>query len=411
MLVLKQKMYLIPAVIVLLFGFGCTCPQPEIVSITPSSGPGGTIVEIEFTGGGLSGVAVFEGSEVKTHNANSTGLGKKIRFTIPFGSSTGNKNVQVKSAGETSPAVSFNVTGPGTVPTPVIEGFEIGTRDGNEITVFGTGFSTLSQVFINNVEVNTYSGGSLPFREIPFDLADNVIVTSPAANLTLGTTYNVQVRNPNGVNSAVFSVTVPNRVLKMEFDAIENIALPDYYVFQNNTVNTIRRSYAASGWIIELSYDDTGITDPHPGTAWSYADLYSFWQANADVPGSDDYMHGTFIGTGPGGLLGVMYMNTSNVSSLPAANNRQGFAVFSDQFAGFADRTEKYLRTTIHEAGHGFHLYHSDGTGNQTVMNQTGSLVAGWHCFFSTGSTTHLNSHNLNDVAPGGTAWGDRTCH
>ena len=40
--------------------FDCECPGPEISSMTPGTGPGGTIVEVEFTGGGIEGTIQFD---------------------------------------------------------------------------------------------------------------------------------------------------------------------------------------------------------------------------------------------------------------------------------------------------------------------------------------------------------------
>jgi hypothetical protein len=397
---------------ILMISINCECPQPNIESMTPSSGPGGTIVEVVYSGGGISGTIVFDGANVETRTASNLGLGKILRFTVPYNATAGNKNVQVRSEGGTSPAVAFNVTGTGTVPTPVLDGFAISNADGSEITVFGSGFSTLSQVFIDGTEVNRYAGNSDPIRVLPFDFVDNAIICQPATNLNRGSSYDVQVTNPGGVNSNILNITVPNRVCKMEFDALENIPVPDYYVWQNNTVNTFRRTYTECGWIIELAYGDTAVVDPQAGSAFSYADLYSFWQANANEPASGYYMHGAFVTDGPAAApRGVMFMNTGSVPSLPAADFRQGFACFWDDFAVYADRPQKYFRTTLHEAGHGFNLYHSDQSANQTVMTATNILGAGWHCFFSNTSCTHLESHSLTDVAPGGTAFGSRTCH
>jgi hypothetical protein len=66
--------------VILALAAGCECPQPQIESIDPSSGPGGTIVEVVFSGGGLGGVVVFDGSDVKTHYASNLGLGKTSCF-------------------------------------------------------------------------------------------------------------------------------------------------------------------------------------------------------------------------------------------------------------------------------------------------------------------------------------------
>jgi hypothetical protein len=392
-----------------IFLAGCECEPPIISSITPSSGPAGTIVEVVYTKGAISGKIIYEGSEVPTESASHLGLGKTLRFTIPYDAPVGNKNIEVSSAG-TSPAVVFNVTATASVPTPVLNGFEIGDDTGKEITLYGSNFSTLSQVFIDGVEVDRYAGSSLPLRSLPIDMRDNAIICSPVTPLTLGSSYNVQVKNPDNTNSNILNITVPSRVLSMEFDAIDGVPVPDYYAWQNNTVNTLRRSYCDAGWIINLTYDDVEITDPFPGTEWSNADLYNFWVANANVPASGYYMHGQFIPDGPT-TRGRMFMWTYRVPTIAAANIRQGYAVFWDDFSTFVPRQTFYLRTAIHESGHGFNLLHGDASASQTIMTTTGSLAAGWHMFYSNTSRDHLRNHNLTDVAPGGTDFGDATCH
>ncbi len=395
---------------ILQFGANCDCEQPVIDSMTPGSGPGGTIVEVVYSKGGLSGTIEYDGALVETRNAGNLGIGKTLFFTIPYGATAGGKNVRVYSGGKYSAAQTFNVTGSAAVPTPAIDGYAFGNAQGTELTIFGSNFSTLTEVFIGGVEVAGYSGSSLPLRQIPHGFVDNLIICKPASNFVAGTSYGVQARNPGGINSSTVNFTFPGRVCDMEFDAITGTPVPDYYVWQNNTVNTIRRSYSECGWVIELAYDDTSLVDPLPGTPFSFADLYSFWQANA-APTAGCYMHGAFIPDGPG-PRGVMYMNIFSTPSLPAANRRQGFGVFWDDFAGYADRMQKYFRTTLHESGHGFNCLHGDASASQTLMTTTPSLAAGWHCFFSTTSCPHLSGHTLNAVCPGGEAFGSsRSCN
>lgn len=404
-------MLAILAMAVIYIGTACECEQPVIQSITPSSGPGGTIVEVVYTKGGISGTIEYEGSSVPTRNAGNIGIGKTLFFTIPYDATAGTKQVAVESGGKTSAPVNFSVTGSGTVPTPTIEGFEVPNSSGKEITVFGSNFSTLSEVYINGTEVDHYYGSSMPFREIPHDMVDNVIICSPASNLATGSSYNIQVKNPGGVNSAVFNATIPSRILRMEFDAIVGIDPPEYYIWRNSTVNTLRRSYTTCGWIIDLIYDDLEIPDPVTGD-FSENDLYSFWQAHADnrLTGAY-YMHGSFVDNGGG--LGVMYMNQLySLPSIPDANRREGFAVFFSEFSA-TQRTERYLRTTIHEAGHGFNLLHGDRVAGTTIMNQTGDInSATWNYTFSNTSCTHLQTHSLTAVGPGGDQFGTvRSCN
>lgn len=409
---MKRSLCLLPLAMAISWLVSCACKEPVITSMTPSSGPGGTIVDVTYSSGAISGVIVFDGSTVDTRSASSLGLGNRLRFTVPYNASSGNKDVQVRSDGQTSAAMPFNVTGTGTVPTPVIDGFEIGADDGRDITVFGTGFSTMSKVFVDGVEAVSYLATSTPFRTIPIDLVDNLIICQPQTPLALGSAHNVQVRNPNNTNSNTLSITVPDRVCTIEFDAIVGYDPPDYYVERNNRVNTIRRSYVECGWLIELIHDDFEVVDPGAGAQFSNADMYSFWQANADHrPGSDPYMHGSFLSDDTDGNLGIMFLWPGGPTHA-TSERREGFAVFWDNFSGTNQTQQNLLRTTIHEAGHGFNLVHADGASSQTVMNTTGSLANNWHMQFSTTSCDHLQNHTLNAVVPGGEAWGTgRSCN
>ena len=408
----KWLLWLGSLVVIVLIA-GCECEQPEIVSITPTSGPGGTIVEVRYNKGGIGGVVLFDGNTVETRYASNLGLGKTLYFTVPFNATLGNKTVQVRSDGKTSPAENFNVTGSGTVPVPEVHGIEIPNRNGKEITVFGSNFSTLSRVFIDGVEVKRYAGNSLPLRILPLEFVDNAIICEPATPLTLGSSHTIEVRNPNNTNSTSFSFDVPDRVCMVEYDALENVPLPDYYIFRDNTLSTMRRVYTECGWILEISYDDTSLVDPQSGSPFSTADMFSFWQANANVPssGAEVYMHGAFLTDDTQGLLGIMFMNIGSVPSLPDANRRQGFAVFRNAFSG-ANLEQFYLRTTMHEAGHGFNLLHPDGDDIQTIMNQTSVVGGNFRYDFSNISCEHLESHDIDAVAPGGEAFGSgRSCN
>lgn len=411
MRLLYRLLLALSALVFLIVLSGCECEQPEITSINPNSGPGGTIVEVNYTKGGLGGVVLLEGAAQETRYASNLGLGKTLYFTVPYDASTGNKDVQVRSAGKTSPAVNFNVTGAGAAPTPTIDGIEIPNRDGKEITVFGSNFSTLSKVFIDGAEVSRYAGNSMPLRTLPLQFVDNAIICEPQTPLASGSSHTIEVRNPNNNNSGQFAFDVPDRVCVMEFDALEDVPVPQYYIFRNNSLSTMRKEYTECGWILEISYDDTSVADPQAGSPFTTADMYSFWQANASVPSGSDYMHGAFLTDDNQGLLGIMFMNTGSVPSLPNAERRQGFAVFRNAF-NQANREQFYLRTTMHEAGHGFNLLHGDGDGAQTIMNQTGTVGNNFIYNFSNISCTHLGSHAIGAVAPGGEAFGSgRSCN
>ena len=97
------------------------------------------------------------------------------------------------------------------------------------------------------------------------------------------------------------------------------------------------------------------------------------------------------------------------------SDERRGCAVFHSH--PLINRENlAFLRTTVHELGHEFNLHHEDGTTynengtlKHTIMNQTGVIqdsTSGWPggvgLTFRGHESTHLSSHEITNVRPGG---------
>jgi hypothetical protein len=75
------------------------------------------------------------------------------------------------------------------------------------------------------------------------------------------------------------------------------------------------------------------------------------------------------------------------------------------------DRLLDYFRIMLHESGHCFNLEHPDYNGQGSVMGQTYEIDGlDWHYHFSEISQEHLKDHCICAVAPGGEAYGLRSC-
>ncbi|GKS60411.1 hypothetical protein YTPLAS18_39380 [Nitrospira sp.] len=81
------------------------------------------------------------------------------------------------------------------------------------------------------------------------------------------------------------------------------------------------------------------------------------------------------------------------------SHTRSAFAIF---YAMNTLQTDgpAYLRTTAHEAGHGFNLHHSDGDGT-SIMTQTDDLTGDPVYAFSPQSNEHLDTHPAPCKFPG----------
>ena len=402
---------------------GCNCSTPTLVSISPASGPGGTIVEVVFNQGGLGGNVLWDGNLLSTRNGNSLGLSGTLHFTVPVGASTGTHKVSVQSGSLVSNQVSFAVTGPGANVVPDIQGFDV-AEGIKELTLYGDKFTTNSIVVVDADTVTQYSGSSQPFRPIPLSLVSNVLLCTLPHALSPGSTHTAKVVNATGFESGVFTFTAPIRKTTFEYTAISGVPLPDYYTKRNGSVYSVRRSYTEAGMMLDIIAKNTDVAKPATGGVgggFTDADLYGFWRAFADTTQTGWYMLALFADqyNDPAGTTtwGSMFMNVGNISGLPGGRERRGYALFRNSFnaATFGTQIEQaYNRDVLHESGHAFNLFHSDTVGsfNISAMTRTVDLdTLHWTLQFSTKSREHIGTHSAANVEPGQNPFSTRTCH
>ena len=415
-----------------LVNVSCPLRTPRISSIDPTSGPSGTIVTVLGANFGLSSRLLFDGTSVSRMGSES-----RLLFTVPYDAATGTHNVQVRVDSRTSGTVSFQVTSTADAPVPDIEGYSVGyyslgpagTNTIMNVVLFGTGFDTNSVVVFDGNEVSTLVPG-LPIGGLlgafaqgmilpgyPPDHYDKAIVarlSESAENLpALGSTYTAVVKNKiTGATSNAINVTIPDRHVLVEFDRVSTVDWSPTAIWRNNTINTLRRTYTGAGLIIDGRLDES-IEDPNAGADFSDADVLNFNSNNANLSNEiyqdEWYFHISLVTTraepNPGFITYGRMFDT---------NNREGMVVFVNNLPG----DQEYLRTLIHEMGHGFNLSHCEGnavpqynlagqlTGfnplGTTIMNQSLALNnTTWTYNFSGDSQDHLTNCPVNEVEPG----------
>lgn len=274
--------------------------------------------------------------------------------------------------------MTFQCTGTQSAPVPSVNAFEVGYyvfskySDENmmELVVFGSGFDNNCDVVFDGTVVSNSRlpgvpagsiigilvGGIMTFQNYPPERYSNTILAlllKKDGNLpALGSAHTVVVRNNvTGINSNTLNITIPNRRVLIEMDKIATEDWPPQVIWRNNTINTLRKAYTNAGLLMDLRWDDT-VTDPNAGSAFSDADLVDFFNSFSSMSGNvytnEWYFH---VGTLS------RYSTNPNVLGIMWANNRRGLVVFADA----APSDANYLRTYIHEIGHGLNLTHCEG--------------------------------------------------
>jgi hypothetical protein len=166
-------------------------PNPILQSISPTSGPVGTLVGLNGLNFGSSGTVTFNGVNANILSYSST----FIQAYVPTGATTG--PAQVHTSGGNSGGITFTVT---TLPPPTITSLTPNTGPtGTSVVIAGTNFGTAqntSTVKFNGVpaSVTSWSPTSITATVPPTAMTGPVIVTV------------------NGVasNSNTFTVTTPS---------------------------------------------------------------------------------------------------------------------------------------------------------------------------------------------------------
>lgn len=414
---------------------GASCPKqgnpPTITSLEAASGPSGSIVRVHGQNFGTGGLVYFDNTPVRTQ-----GSGDPLLFTVPYAATVGNHSVSVEVQNFRSATTTFQVTTVAAAPSPTLDGAEVGlfsvgtAVDGRvmELVAFGTGMDSNTNLIVDGAELPGATPGVpagsligafgasavLPgFPPQHYDKAVFVILSQNGGNLPApGSTHNIQAKNTvTGAVSNTISVTVPSRRVLVELDRVDSVNWPPSGIFQNNRINTLRRPYTAAGLLIDRRFDQS-VADPHPvaGTAFTDADVLDFFtnnrSLNTQTLGGEWYFHV--------GLL-TMHTDATLLGRMFRTTDRDGMAVFVNS----APSDANYLRTLVHEMGHGYNLTHCEGnavinrdasgspitcsygTLGTSIMDQTCALAGGWEFTFTAAAQTHLTSHSLNEVQPG----------
>lgn len=404
---------------------------PSISAIDPVSGPSGTIVTISGSNFGVSSKVLFDGNSV-----GRMGSETRLLFTIPYDAATGKHTVQVERDSQTSNTKIFNVTSTTSAPVPNIEGYSVGyytlagagTNEIMNIVLFGTGFDTHSTVVFDGNDVLSIIPG-IPIGGLlgafaqgtvlpgyPADHYDKAIAARLSTNdgnlPALGSTHTAQARNSvTGTTSNTINVVIPNRHVLAEFDRVGSVDWPPTAIWRNNAINSLQRTYTNAGLIIDWRFDQS-VQDPNAGADFTDADVSNFSSNHSTLSGdvytNEWYFHVSLLTTRDEPNAGFV-----TYGRMFDTNNRQAMVIFVDNLPGDGE----YLRSLMHEMGHGFNLTHCEGdavlqfdaagnitgvnTQGTTIMNQSWTLANNWGYTFSGDSQTHLTNCPVNEVAPG----------
>lgn len=424
------------------------CPPkstaPAVSGLLPASGPGGTIVQIQGSDFDAAHRVTFDGFEVP-----SQGAGVPVLFTVPYFAATGAHTVVLETAGSTTPAQTFTVTTqllPPDPPPPFIEGIEVGYFHlGNavsanlfEMVLHGTGFDTNDQVsicghqipgYLPGVPTTVLVGAFSPAATLPgypaAEYGHSLVAFFDKNQFTgvhLGTPCTAQVTRgaPAQTVSNILSFTIPQHDVLVELDRLDSTAVDwePRVLFRNSRIETPRRTYTTAGLLLDLREDQT-VADPRAGTMraggpFSDAEVTDFFTAAENMEsqtlGGEWFFHVSLLTTRdePAAsccTLGRMFRTA----------DRRGMVVFTGAVSG----PEQYLRTWLHEMGHGFNLSHCEAdaiiardamgapimcsytTLGTNLMNQTCGLTAAFTYEFAASAVTHLTTHPENEVRPG----------
>ncbi|MDN3497390.1 hypothetical protein QL996_15730 [Planococcus sp. APC 4015] len=172
------------------------------------------------------------------------------------------------------------------------------------------------------------------------------------------------------------------RGCRIEVDAMVNRVFPASATIGSGATATLASVYRTAGWDVRATTDSVTVPDDANLTN---AELATLMTNNRQAVAGEDWRLWLFVGSGQGGLFGIMFDD----DSVP----REGAAGFADATLGNASNIaaaarnrpldevpSAFLRTLVHEAGHAFNLWHpkhdvhNPGIGTE-IMNQTGDVI------------------------------------
>jgi hypothetical protein len=192
-------------------------------------------------------------------------------------------------------------------------------------------------------------------------------------------------------------------------DKLEGREFPPVNVELDGDEYNLERIYNDAGVAVNITKGDTDIPDlKGPNSSYSVAELDGLMAQFRKEPDVQDRMFAWLVivthYSDDDNILGIMFDSAE----------RKGTAVFQDQQMIRTD-PRAYLRTSAHELGHQFNLHHEDGETYEengitkyTIMNQT-RLISPWPAAigfkFGGHERSHLSTHPIEDVRPGGGAF------
>jgi hypothetical protein len=250
-------------------GGGGSSPNPSITSLSPTSGPAGTLVTITGTNFGAT-----QGSSTVTFNGTSVGTvtpasnwSSSITVAVPTGATSGNVVVTVN--GLASNGASFTVT-----VAPSISGLSPNSGPvGTSVTITGTNFGSTqgtSTVTFNGTAAMPTSWG-----------ATSIVAPVPSG----ATTGNVIVTVGGlGSNGASFTVTSVSALYNNVGNSL--IASADVSINTSGTPTTLFSDHLSAPTSLPCDMCDSGaITFVNSNTtATNVWVIVSLWSSNSSAP-------------------------------------------------------------------------------------------------------------------------------
>jgi hypothetical protein len=209
---------------------------------------------------------------------------------------------------------------------------------------------------------------------------------------------------------AVATKTSPfYRGCRIEVDVMANRSFPLSATDSGGAVVTFESAYRTAGWDVAVTVDQTDLVEDVQLTT---AEMHAALTANRRPATSPDawrfwLMVGSAVSDGSFGLMfdDITPHREGAVGFFDPKLSNDAVIAASARGQKLGDVAAAFLRTLVHEAGHGFNLYHPKhdvhtvpiGT---TIMNQTGDVMS-----FATAANTYpgnisfsFDDHNRNSL-------------
>ncbi|MFP4501095.1 MAG: hypothetical protein ACLFTT_08860 [Candidatus Hydrogenedentota bacterium] len=206
------------------------CQPPTLTSLTPSSGPPGTVVEIEGASLALASV-IWDAATGSEQTLDSSFLSARF-FTVPLDASTGDHPVALSGNGARSSTLNFNVTDGTVRPEPRLDDvtlsfFSIDGGSANmilmahganidvgaEILVDGSAIDSAFSRVLRNNSMNATTASTLGYPIFHY-----ATVWGPLNGQAPGDTIDVAVRNQDGETSNTLEYEIAATMAQLDSD-------------------------------------------------------------------------------------------------------------------------------------------------------------------------------------------------